>query len=376
MASIVDDLISESIEVHPVRYKLLGGRIRLDGKPLPEGAGEDAPADGLIELSWSGNTARFTYQIRSSSTPKAVETAKLQAKSKASAAAPPLVIVPYLAPEQMRKLEADGVSGFDLSGNVLVTGGGLYIWNGGHPNLFPESRPIKNIYRGRGSIFARSFLLKRDFPSLSDLREFALRRLEPKSILGEIACFDESTEQKLTLSTASKVVSTLVEDNLVERNKNGLWLFDNNGLLANLKAQFEKPKAPSFQGRTTLSPTECWNRLGKEILESPYRACTTGLGTAGHYGVISTENRQALRVSSIAKTVDLLEITPTSAFPNIELSEDSEEIGYFDCRQSDGMLWASPIQTLLELSAGGPRERDTALRFEARLLELAMEGRK
>ncbi len=367
-ASIVDALDRNALKVPPIQYRIITARIRKDGRRQTQSTDEDAVTDGLIELSWGGKLARFALQVKSSSTPKAVEVAILQAKAKATADNPPLIVVPYLSPERMEQLQESGVSGFDLCGNVIIVGGGLFIWNGGHPNFFPESRPIKNIYRGRASILVRSFLEKREFASLAELREFALCRMEPRFLVGGNTEGYGSEERKLTLSTASKVISALVEDRLVERTEIGVRLIDPGGLLFRLKAQFTKPQGSAIQGRTSLNPSECWCRLTAAMQDGRFKVATTGLGSAAHYDALAIEDRLNLSVNNAGLAIELLQITPTRAFPNVELTVATDEPPYFDCRYENKAVWASPIQTLLELSAGGPRERDAAQRLEAKLL--------
>jgi hypothetical protein len=51
--------------------------------------------------------------------------------------------------------------------------------------------------------------------------------------------------------------------------------------------------------------------------------------------------------------------------------ETTRNLVYFDLRADGNALWASPIQTWLELTHGGPREREAAEGLERRLIEAA-----
>ena len=42
------------------------------------------------------------------------------------------------------------------------------------------------------------------------------------------------------------------------------------------------------------------------------------------------------------------------------LEETQDDIVYFDIRRENGVIWASPIQTYLELMSGDKRDRETA----------------
>ena len=61
-----------------------------------------------------------------------------------------------------KRLEREGVSGLDLCGNGVVTVPGEWlVYRTGKPNLYPQSFPIKNVFRGASSLVARVFLLRR-----------------------------------------------------------------------------------------------------------------------------------------------------------------------------------------------------------------------
>lgn len=354
--TIVEGLRKKEYRIAPADYTWLGNHIRAD----------QVQADGEIEISWGRKKARFTAEIKSTSTPRVLDVAMHNAKQASTPKAPPLVIVPYLSEESMRTLEANRVSGFDLCGNVIILDGGLYIWRGGQPNRYPENRPIKNIYRGRGSVFARCFLLKSEFSSLGELREFAVRRLDPKYLLEPSQVEDDS---RLAVSTASKVISALVEDRIVERTPARIALSCPRMLVYKLKTNFNHLPDHPILGKTNLSPYEAWDRLRAAVESGELSAATTGLGSAAHYGALATESRISLRVSDKIRAMELLEVTPSRAFPNVEIFEDEDETALFDCRLDNRIIWASPIQTLLELATGGPREKDAAEQFETRLLD-------
>ena len=364
---ILDGLRNKQISIAPASYEWITDSIAANRKLTNKGLERTVFADGLIDITWLGKTVRFVAEIKSSNTPKTIEAAVLKAKDASISGLPPLIIVPYLSEENIKSLEISQVSGFDLCGNMIIFGGGLYLWRAGQPNLFPETRPIKNIYRGRGSIFARCFLLKREFGSLAELRDFALRRLEPKYLL-EPENIDLDGDSRLATSTASKVISALGDDLILERTPTGFELSDPRALAYKLRINYKRPSCDPIQGKTPFSRCECWERLRGAIASSYISAASTGLGSATHYDALATEDKISLRVSDSIKAMELLKVTPTRAFPNIEFSEDDDETALFDCRLENGVIWASPIQTLLELSAGGPRERDASDQFETRLL--------
>ncbi len=71
-----------------------------------------------------------------------------------------------------------------------------------------------------------------------------------------------------------------------------------------------------------------------------------------------------------------LEATETDQFPNVELIETDDQTLFFDARAEDGIPWASPLQTYLELMAGDKRDQEAAQQVESLLLRTMKNGKK
>ncbi|MFM7319404.1 MAG: hypothetical protein ACKO5E_20860, partial [bacterium] len=54
--------------------------------------------------------------------------------------------------------------------------------------------------------------------------------------------------------------------------------------------------------------------------------------------------------------------------------EINRSFGGFDARQDEGFLWASPVQTWLELMRGDKRDRETANQVKGRILRCLQES--
>ncbi len=69
-----------------------------------------------------------------------------------------MILVPYLSEDRLQDLEAAQVSGIDLCGNgVVCIPDRLYIYRTGKKNLYPESRPVSNPFKGKSAMVARGF---------------------------------------------------------------------------------------------------------------------------------------------------------------------------------------------------------------------------
>jgi len=131
----------------------------------------------------------------------------------------PLTIVPYMRMEQANKLHQNGISWIDLCGNMMIkVNGKIYIERTGKKNQFPDTSPIKKIFEGTSSLVSRALLLKKElFRSFYELIDFINQRG------GDI-----------TLSTVSKVISSLEEELLVTKIESGIVVNNREKLLEKL----------------------------------------------------------------------------------------------------------------------------------------------
>lgn len=317
-------------------------------------------ADALIVAEWDGRTAEFVAEYKALSTPKAISMASLQAERQATLwNKNPLVVVPYLSDEKLRDLERKRISGIDLCGNGVLVCSAFNLWRSGQPNVWQESSSLRNAYMGDSSIFVRSFLLRRTFASLMTLRDYCISRTLLNPVYQGAA---------LRLSTASKAIQHLSEELIVERDRRELRLLDSSRLLANLRERYRPTPTQTVLGKTPLSREELWQRLATARRLNGLRATASGISSAEYYGLLSGVDRLTLHVDDIDETAELLEIREGRAFANIELVEADKNLLFFDLREQANVLWASPIQTWLELVQGGPREQQAAKIIEQRLL--------
>lgn len=336
----------------------------IEDNALEISRGEFRP-DGFLEACWQGQKERFVFEYKALSTPKAIETAISQAVRYGEITGlPALVIIPYLSEERLRRLEAEHVSGIDLCGNGVLMASHFSLWRSGGPNRFKDTQAIKNVFRGTSSLYARCFLLRSEFTSLVQLRNFALSR--------SVADLSLSYKSgRLVKSTASKVVQALEEEQILyregEASQQSLRLVNVKRLLDMLQKNYMPSSRRSLEGKTPLSASEIWQRLSQSSTKETLNSVVTGLGSAAHYGALSGPGQISLYVSHLDTAGELLEVEQTRVFPNIQLIEERSDTVYFDARSDGQVRWASPIQTWLELATGGPREQDASRMLETKL---------
>jgi hypothetical protein len=68
----------------------------------------------------------------------------------------PLVVAKYLSPDRRKQCQEESVCFLDLSGNVFLEYGGLYIERIGFPNRFPEKRRGRGLFSDKASLILRA----------------------------------------------------------------------------------------------------------------------------------------------------------------------------------------------------------------------------
>jgi hypothetical protein len=328
-------------------------------------------ADGVLRVTWKNKQELYNFEYKASGSPQDFETqlalALYHRYQKDDVGRPLLTVRPFLREDELRQLDEHDLSGFDLCGNAVIIAPDFRVWRTGNPNRFEAPRSLRNPFAGDSSIFARCFLLRPDFNSLSELQHFAQERT-----FGENAL--ELKHSGLVLGTASKVVRALTDEGVIEKLGQRLHLVNAKRLLALLRqhtsVRSQTPSLP-LTGKTSLNASQVWSRLRQAQQSGTLRGVATGLFSAGHYEVLSGVDTLALYVNDIHAATNLLEVRPTRAFANIELHEERKNLVYFDTRidrHDDNTLWASPIQTWFELMRGGPREQEAGQQLQSLLL--------
>ncbi len=315
------------------------------------------PANKVLAIRWRDEEQMYACMHSSLNTPKGVQGAALEARHHARPPGlGPLIVVPYLSEKRLGELQDLEVSGLDLCGNGIILGPHFSIWRSGQPNRFPESQPIRNVFRGSSAIFAQCFLQRREFPSLTSLQQHA-REHSPRT-------YRTGT---LTIGTASKVVQSLEQQMIVARQGTRLTLIDVKALMQGILENYLPAVGPRLEGRTPLPIEAIWSRLRAPETVTRLRSVITGLGSAVRYGATPGLVETSLYVSDLATAAELLELKETRVFPNLELIQETSDRVYFDARSDHGVLWASPLQSWLELASAGPREREAAEVLKAKL---------
>lgn len=340
---ILDMLEDGDLKFPPLQIALLEKEVQ----------GERRACDALLEVSWEDQSFRFAAEIKRYSSEKSVADALLQARCAADElSALPMVITPWLSEDQLERLQAEAISGIDLSGNgVLVVPGKLLIAKSGKPNAYPDTREVKNVYEGTSSLVGRVFLARPVFSSVNEIVE-------------EI----QDRSGSITQPTVSKALKQLEADLTIWRGKEGIKLLQGDKLLDRLTRDWKAPERLETITGKLNAPIE---KLGQLISTAAKKAgaeiVMSGSSSVEAYGTMAREElfeiycdvNPAKIVETLGKKADL-----SSRFPNFRIIRTDSPIVHFDKRLKSRVPIASPVQCYLELMQGDKREKETALQVK------------
>lgn len=343
---ILEELRAGNVALPPFVLKYLGTE--------RQNRVEDRVTDIFIELSWEREKIRFAVEIKARFTPKVFQNALNQIKRiDLPKNIFPMLIFPYLGEEQLEQLEKEKVSGIDLCGNgIIVVPEKLLIVRSGAKNRFPTYSPIRNIYQKNSSMATRVFFVKSQFKTVKEIHN----NINACNLLVE-----QWNVKPMSLSTVSKVLSTLEEDLIISR-VDGIRLLQKDTLLDKLAQNYNV--LPQAQRRVRLKVSVTGgllnNLVGKCSVALNLPIVATGKSSVNQYATMQQDDILSVYCPQVDRLLERLGGSQTERFHNLEIVETETEFFYFDSRKKKKFCWASPVQTYLELITGDKRDRETA----------------
>jgi hypothetical protein len=352
---IIEELKCGRITLPPLTFSIIELQPEIEGKYR---------IDAILEGRWKDSSAIFAAEIRALSTPKAFSEGIAVLKA---ARLPknrlPLLITPFLSENQLQELEREDINGVDFCGNgVLNIAGKLIVYRkNSQKNPFPTYSPIKNIYRKNSSMVGRAFLVNPNFVSVTQV----LKKTR------ELDIFSPAMGQSVqAFGTVSKVLSGMEQDLIIERKKNTINLLQADTLLEKLSQNYPGPPGSiKVPVKVNLEGNALLKRLSElsEKMKAPIVA--TGLSSVSRYAIMQREEKLSVYCPRGEELLSLLDPMASSRFPNLEIIDTMNATAYFDAREEQGFLWASPVQTYLELMSGDKRDQEAAGQVKSLLLD-------
>jgi hypothetical protein len=316
----------------------------------------DNGVDAVVEAGIPDQTARFRFavQMKMQSTPKAVQLMVAQRRDATVPGTHPMVLVPFLGPERLKYLEEAKVSGIDLCGNgIIIVPPGLWLMRTGYANQFPESRSLSNPFRGRSALVARALLTRPKWNSLKQL----------------LAGMREAGAD-ISQAQASKAVQALEDELLLAKAHGEIKLLNPQRLLDMLG--FHWRKSTDARRMAFRLGANAGNWAAKLASSPELKWAATGESSVSRYAQFSHGGPRRIAVSNLSLAESLLDAVHERIpnFADLEFIETQEPGHYFQTEMdAHGVLWASRLQTWLELQAGDAREQDAAEDIRKQILK-------
>jgi hypothetical protein len=323
---------------------------------------------GTVSLAWGPDTHRFAVLFIPLATPRKVDEALVRLRRLADAVGVPdrLLVAPYLSPAAFQQLRADGVSGVDQSGNLMIERtGSWHLARTGAPNRFPARQgPVKRPFAGRSLFVPMLLLTKGRGTTQADLAK-ALRSLAPLD--------------PVSPGSTSKVLAVLEEERLIQRSADrgpgkpaaAIEIPDPEALLDAIVAHAPAPRViRRLRTQLNLDP-----RVGRQLNRNAATSATptavldavhwVPVPAASHVTTIWTRNVDAL--------LGDLPHDPGSPAPDVELVETRDEFPFVGAVTTTAFRppTMGAVAQYLQLRRGGGAEREAAAALRAVLLRPA-----
>jgi hypothetical protein len=192
---------------------------------------------------------------------------------------------------------------------------------------------------------------------------------ESSAILGEVNqrnLFANWARQPMSLSTISKALKGLKQGLIVAREGAAVRLLQSEKLLDKLVENYTAPKVEEVVNWKL--PTSLGEEERKEVLveafSSKIPAVITGASSVSRYAVMQAGEILSIDCPDPKGWLSKLPGAPADRFPTLSIIQIEDASVCFDAHQDEGMVWASPLQTYLELMAGDKRDQETALQVK------------
>lgn len=263
-----------------------------------------------------------------------------------------ILILPYLPMEFMEQLWEKHINGLDLCGNACLHLDHRTIIITGNPNCFTPRQKTVNPYRSKAALVGRMLLDTPVFSTAQQLR---------KAI--------QQKKGSISQAYISRALQALADDTIIPTRSN-IYVQQADTLLDKLAYHWQPQTNRVWQGRVNLPLEEVQHRLFHNAIITDTQTIMTGIASAHKYVAFTIEPTLYLYTDNIAALLTQLPIQERQSFVNVVICEPKDKGVYFNGVTDDkGIIWASRLQSYLELVNGNAREQEMARILQEQLLQ-------
>lgn len=254
-----------------------------------------------------------------------------------------MIMAPYISDKTEQVCIDNGIGYADLSGNILLSIGTLYLSEKGNPNKYPSKRKSNKVFNASST---KTLLI------LRKLFEDTAKSWKLKNLAEEVGC---------SIGMVAKVKEKLCEQMWTEMTPDGLKLIDPRGLLDEWGREYKHRSDKTFSCYT-LEPLPMFEKKVSALSEEyGIECCLTGLAGGTRYAPVVRYNRTHVLVGAtdIDYFMKLVGCKQVDSGANVVLIQ-AETDQMDGVRTINGNLVASPTQVFLDCLQIKGRGREMA----------------
>ena len=306
--------------------------------------------DLVVDAVVSGRRMKLVAEVKTQAEPRFARMAALELKSRIQTIENGfgILIAPYISPAAIQVCREAGIGCMDLSGNVFLSFGNVFIEKGGMPNAFLEARPLKSLFSPKTSRVLRALLSD---PS----RGWHVEEL--------------SRAVDISLGLASKAKQALLSQEWIREEGRRIILLKPVELLEEWARNYTYKKSGLFSFYSGLSEQSLETAIKDECEKSGYRYGLALFSGARRVAPFVRFPKCFSYVDGpIADIAEVLRLKKVGSGANVTLLEPYDAGVLQGLREIGGMNVVSDLQLYLDLRSYGARGEEAARAiFEQRI---------
>lgn len=319
-------------------------------------AGESGQADRgvdiVAETEFAGRPVRLVVEVKSNGQPRVAHQAAYQLKrylDQTGQEGVPMFIAPYLSEQAQAACRDEGIAYLDFHGNARIVFDSIFIERQVEGKPDPERRSLRTLFKPKSARILRVLL---NGPQ----RAWRVTEL--------------AEEAKVSLGLVSSIGSALRDRDWADQTEQGLRLVDPSGLLDEWARNYEQPKGEEVRLYTHLHGKALSERL-RDLAPEQGRVALASFSAADWYApfVRQSTNYFYADERGLGALQAILNLSAPAKGANIVVHVPDEDGVLDDARTvAPGVIATSPVQTYLDLMAGGERGGEGAKHLRDKLL--------
>jgi len=312
----------------------------------------DRGVDIIAETEFAGRPLKLVVEIKTNGQPRIAHQAAYQLKrylDQTGQEGVPMFIAPYLSEQAQAACREEDIAYLDFQGNARLVFDTIFIERKVEGKPDPERRSLRTLFKPKSARILRVLLDDPHRPwRVTELAEAA----------------------KVSLGLVSTVGTALREREWADQTEQGLRLVDPSGLLDEWARNYEQPKGEEVRLYTHLHGKALVERL-RDLAMEEGRVALASFSAAAWYAPFVRQSTSYFYADEkgLGALQTILNLSAPAKGANVVVRVPDEYGVLDDARPvAPGVIVTSPVQTYLDLMAGGERGAEGAEHLKDKLL--------